>query len=274
MKIKKLYAYKSKQHVWRILLTDSNQFLIETRDVNSKEVFFNCIDIKTGKPIFSDFQFEEKYWMGIETIYKDVIIFHKYAKPDMPGHKEIICFDIASQKVLWSNDTLIYLFIYNDQVLAASESFTGHTYYALDYRSGQVSATYGDNSALINQLKIKAEEEKDYSAYKFPEKISKETLLQIEDETQVKEIIKNLDIIGDVEYTSYENLLLMNYFFRAGGRKLQNKFTAIDLAANKVVFENVLMEDAKGFAPDSFFVYNNILILLKERDQVIVCGIE
>jgi hypothetical protein len=273
MKIKKLYTYKSEQNVWRILLTNADQFVIETRDVNTKEVFFNCIDIKSGKTVFKDYQLEEKYWAGIETIYKDVIFFHKYAKPDMPGHKEIFCFDIASQKILWQQDALTFLFVYSDLVICSVNTFEGWHFYALDYKTGEIVTDYGENAAQINTLKNLAEGEKDFSQYKFPEKITKEIIKKIEEETIIKESLRNLDIIGDVEYTYYDDLFLMNYHYRAGGI-LQNKFTAVDLEKNKIIFNEILNSEAKAFVPDTFFVYKDILILLKERDQIIICRIE
>lgn len=274
MKIKNLYTYKSEQNIWRILLTDADQFVIETRDINSKEVFFNCIDIETGKNVFKDFQLEDKYWVGIETIYKDVIYFHKYAKPDLPGHKEIFCFDIATQKILWNQDSLTFLFVYNDIVMSASNTFEGWHFYALDYKTGEVITDYGTNAAQINALKNIADDEKDYSLYKFPEKITKDIIKKIDEDTVIKEIISNLDIAGDIEYAYYNDLFLMNYHYKIPGGFLQNKFAAVDLEKNQIIFTEILNSEAKAFAPDAFFVYRNILILLKERDQIIICRIE
>lgn len=274
MKINTLYTYKSEQQVWRILLTDEDQFVIETRDLNTREVFFNCIEIETGKEIFKDYQLEEKFWIGIETIYKDVIFFHKYAQPDMPGHKEIFCFDIASQKLLWKQDTLTFLFAHNDQVICAANTFEGWHYYALDYKTGEIVADYGENTAQINTLKNLAEDEKDFSRYKFPEKITKEIIKKIEEETVLKDTLLKLDIIGDVEYTYYDDLFLMNYHYKIPGGIIQNKFTAVDLEENKIIFNEILITEAKAFVPDTFFVYKDILILLKERNQIIICRIE
>lgn len=274
MKINKLYTYKSEQQIWRILLTDFSQMVIETRDTDSREVFFNCIDIETGKNVFKDFQFDEKSWIGIETIYKDVIFFHKYAQPQMPGHKEIICFDIASRQILWRNNSLTFQFVYSDQVIAAADTFEGWHYYALNYKTGEVITDYGENGVQINQMRNSAEDEKDYSLYKFPGKISKDQIRLIEGKNAIKDIILNLDIIEDVEYTSYEDLFLMNYHHRKPGNILRNSFAAIDLEKNKVIFEETLSENAKGFSPDCFFIHRNILILLKEKDRIIICRIE
>ncbi len=274
MKIKKLYTYNSGQQIWRILITEGEQFIIETRDPDTKDVFFNCIDIETGKPVFKDFQHEEKSWIGIEAVYKDVIIFHKYAKHDLPGHKEIICMDIATQQILWCEDKLTFMFIYNSQVIASIDTFEGWHFYALDYRSGEIVADYGENAAQINQMRNLAEDEKDYSNYKFPDKMTKDIIRQIEGETVIKDLILNIDIFGEVEYTSTGDLFLMNYHQRESGNIMRNKFAAVDLEKNKIIFEEILNTETSTFAPDCFFVYKNILILLKEKNQIIICRIE
>ena len=99
MEIKKLYSYKSEKQIWRILISGSDKLILETRDLNTKEVFFNCLFIENGKSIFSNLQLDEKCWIGIEDIYKGIIFFHYFPKPDMPHHKGIIAFDITAQKI-------------------------------------------------------------------------------------------------------------------------------------------------------------------------------
>ena len=94
-----------------MLPTSTGKLIIEERDIENKEVFFNCIDISTGERIFSDFQLDEKFWVGIEAIDEDVIYFHKFMKPDMPGHQGIIAFDINSESILWENSEYSFLFV-------------------------------------------------------------------------------------------------------------------------------------------------------------------
>ena len=111
MKIKKIYSFSDKKQIWRLLLSDSDKLIIETRDTDKKEVYFHCLDLFSGKKIFKNFQPDEKYWVSIEGIHDDVIFFHKYAKPDMPGHRFIQAYDINTKSVLWESDKYIFMFI-------------------------------------------------------------------------------------------------------------------------------------------------------------------
>ena len=76
--LKEHLTYKTGKQIWRILISGSEKVLIEKRDMESKEVYFDCLDLVSGEYVFTDLQFEEKFWLGIEKIYKDVIFFHKY----------------------------------------------------------------------------------------------------------------------------------------------------------------------------------------------------
>ena len=82
-----------------------------------------------------------------------------------------------------------------------------------------------------------------------------------------------LGIIGDVEYTVYEKTLLMNYYTKLIGNSLLNRFVAVDIETGKELYNEILNSDANAFVSDSFFVFRNLIILLKEKSKVIICEI-
>ena len=101
MKIKKKYSFTNKRQIFKVLPTDSGKIVIEERDIEKKQAYFNCLRIDSGKKIFKSLQLDEKFWIGIDTIHKDIIYFHKFVKPDLPQHNGIIAFDINSEKTIW-----------------------------------------------------------------------------------------------------------------------------------------------------------------------------
>lgn len=265
MKIKKLFLYKGKFQIWRILITESNKLIVETRDIEKKEAFFNCLDIESGKKFFTDYQFEEKFWIGIEDIYKDIIFLHKFAKPDLPGHKHIIAFDINSQQILWENPDYSFLFILNDKIYAYRQKFENRSYYALDILTGNVVKDCGTDFREINKLNEIAANKKDFSQYVFPVPFNSPGIDNFEINEIIAEEIKNLEIVGDVEYNKFNNFLLMNYHQKKSGTFLENIFKIYDLKTNREVLNETLNSNANAFVPDSFFVYKNMLVLLIEK---------
>lgn len=271
MKIKKYYDKYFKNQIWRLLISDSDRLIIETRNPETKEAFFDCFDIKNKKLLFSNFQLEEKYYIGIETIHKEIIYFHKFPKPDLPNHKEIIAFDIDTQKILWINKDLTFLFPLEDKIYAFKQGFEERFFSALNYLTGELIEDLGNNYQKINSLRAESEKQKNYNCYIFPQRYFYENNSIIHAIDNYK---TDLDIIGEVEYAFYKNILLFTYHTQNKTGGLSNNFTAIDLEKKKKILKEVLNVNTKSFMTDSFFVYKNFLILLREKNGIIIYKLE
>lgn len=269
--MKQHFKYSSPKQLWRILISESDKLILETRDMESKEVFFNCIDLKNVQKIFSDLQHEEKSWIGIEDIYKDIIYFHKYVKPDMPGHKGIIAFDIETQKILWTNKELIYFFADADKVFCFTQGFDERAFYSLNYITGELLEDLGSNYQSINTLKDSSKNPRDWSVYIYPQifNTAEEKIYKI-----VKPHIRNMEITGNIEYIVYEDLLLFNYHNRTSENKFDNNFIVININSGKVVWRDVLNAAVSALYTDSFFIYKNFLFLLKGKNEVTIFNLE
>lgn len=264
--MKKHFGFKSDKQIFRILITETDKLVIETRDTTTKEVSFHCYDLQNGSSVFSNHQLEERTWLGIEAIYKDVIYFHKFPKPDMPGHKEIIAFDIATQKVLWHNNENAFLFVYQDKVYSFTQGFEDRYFVTLDYLSGETKENLGNNYALVNSLRAQSDSEKDWSAYVYPE-----LNISTADETTKQTILnytRNYSLAGEVEWGSVKDLLFFSFHSKEKDEKLTNRFVALNKTSGKMVLNETLNENVTALLTDSFFVYKNYIFLLKEKNEV------
>ncbi len=273
-KLKKAYSFSNRKQIWRLLVTDTDKLIIETRDLKSKEVSFSCLEVLSGKKVFKNFQLEEKIWLGIEEIYKNIICFHKYAKPDMPGHKGIIAFDIGSKKVIWSTEEYLFLFAHEDKIYTYKELFEGRRFFTLNYKTGELIDDLGENYEQVNELRNEVKLKKDYSYYLFPENLFQ----QDNTNTQTGDIIFNFinkdDVLGNIEYILNSSLLLFNYHKKNKEGNYSNLFFAIDIDSQKEITKFVLNSMVNSPVPDSFFIYKNMLILLKEKTELIVFQID
>jgi len=274
MKLKKVYKYSDKNQIWRLLLSDSDKLIVEARSSDDKEVFYSAVDAFSGKALFKDYQFEEKFWIGIDKIYKDVIFLHKFAKPDMPQHKSIIAFDLVTQKVLWENDQFAFQFVTDDKVYASFNSMSGTKYFALNYLDGEPLSEIEISADQIMQFKTIAESETDYSSYSFPEQYIDTMFAGSLIAKFIDKKISGIEIEGPVEFIDSNGLLLVNYHKKLKTGKLQNIFFAVDIEKEKYIFDEVLNSSLNAFVPDSFFIYKNFVYLLKEKKAVIVCEIK
>jgi len=273
MKIKKKYTYDNKRPIWRILPTETGKLIIEEREKDNKQVYFNCLNIESGKKIFKNFQLEEKFWIGIEAIYNDVIYFHKFVKPDVPQHIGIIAMDLNNKKILWENFNYSFLFILKEKVYSFQQMFEGRKYFSLDYQSGNLIEDFGDDTRKINELKKELDESNPFGNYLFPNSYNS----NITAPANLKEIFQKLrndfTFSGNIEYVQKNNLLLFNFHIVNSDGNLSNKFKALDLSSGKYIFEETLIKETNTFAPDSFFVKDDLLFLLFGKKRLSVYSI-
>jgi hypothetical protein len=273
MEIRKLYSYKSNKQIWRILISDSDKLILETRDLNTKEVFFNCYYIENGENIFCDFQLNEKCWVGIEEIYRDIIFFHYFPKPDMPHHKGIIAFDIASQNILWTSNEFSFLFTSDEKVYGFKQGFEERYFSSFDYLTGELIEEHGSDHKKINSIKKSADDEKDWNSYLYPKVFSNDEI-----DPRIAEAIRrqtnNTTVEGEVEYNFKNDLLFFNFHTKVFENSFVNKFLAVDLNSNNVILSEVLNTNASALFTDSFFIYKKYLFLLREKNEVVIYKLE
>ena len=262
MKLKKNYKFDNKRQIWRIIPTNDGKLVIEERELENKQTFFYTLSLDSGKKILSNFQLEDKFWVGIEAVRNDMIYFHKFAKPDMPKHKGIFAFEINSRKIIWENPELIYQFIFQNKLYANIEKFEGKNYFALDLSNGEILAELDNNYQLINELREKSIEDENNAGYLFPEAFEAEQVIDIGAKEFLNSLRNNFVISGNVEYTLKNNLLMFSFHETNSKGSLNNLFKAVDLSTGKYILEEVINKETTLFFTDSFFVKDEQLFLL------------
>ncbi|MFZ6032229.1 MAG: DUF4905 domain-containing protein [Melioribacter sp.] len=264
------FTVKSNWQIWRILISESDYLVLESRDKDTKEASFHSYHLETGKPLFENFQPDEKYYVGIETIYKDILYFHKYPKPDLPNHKGIAAFDIVTSEMLWDNEEYSFLFAHNEKLYCFKQGFDERYFYTVDYKTGEMLEDIGSDYRKINALRMEADRQNNFDDYIFPK-------LDF-DESEFKPLIldnlKNPEVHGNIEYATFDNLLMFNYHLKEGGEFYTNYFRIIDLKNHNTLFEEALNKKSGSLFTDSFFIYKNYLILLKEKNGLIIYKLE
>jgi hypothetical protein len=268
MKIKKNYIHNNKRQIFRLIPTDTEKIIIEERDIEKKQAYFNCLQIDSGKSIFKSMQLEEKFWLGIESVHKDIIYFHKYAKPDLPQHSGIIAFDINQQKTTWEDNNRNFLFIKDDVVFAYQQGFEGRKFSTLNRLTGKIIDELESDSDSINLLREEVIAAQDFGNYHFPVMYDPSAKTEPGVTEYFNKFREGVLISGKIEYVHFNNLLLFNYHQIINGEGLKNIFNAVDLSDRNCIFKETLNSMTNAFAPDSFFVRNNLLFLLIERSKL------
>ncbi|NUM63162.1 MAG: DUF4905 domain-containing protein, partial [Ignavibacteriaceae bacterium] len=271
--LKKKYRFDNKRQIWRIIPTNSGKLIIEERESEQKQVYFHCIELTSGKKILQDFQLDDKFWVGIESVKDDYIYFHKFAKPDMPKHKGIFAFDIKTKKIFWENSNLTFQFMFRDKMYAYVEEFGGKKFFALNLQDGTVEDELGDNPQLINELRDQSIADNNPAGYLFPEVFSSDSLIENNTFDLISSLKTDFMISGQIEYLLKNGLLMMSFHTVNEKGKLNNIFKAVDLSGRKYILEEVLNKDTSLFFTDSFFVKDDFLFLLFGKTRLEVYNI-
>ncbi|MCW8805770.1 MAG: DUF4905 domain-containing protein, partial [Ignavibacteriaceae bacterium] len=262
MKLKKKYRFDNKRQIWRIIPTKESKLIIEERELENKQAYFHCLSLDSGKKILSNFQLDDKFWVGIEEVQDDIIFFHKFAKPDMPKHRGIFAFDLSKKELLWENPELIFLFNLENKIYAYKEKFEGRNYYSINSFNGEMIEDIGENYQHINNLRNQSSIEESNNGYLFPEDFELEPAIENSSSEFIKSLRKDFVISGKIEFILKNNLLMLSFHEANSKGSLNNLFKAVDLSTGKYILEEVINKETSLFLTDSFFVKDDFLLLL------------
>ncbi len=270
MKLKKIYKFDNGRQIWRIIPTNSGKLIIEEREPENKQVYFHCLSLDSGKKILSNFQLEDKFWVGIETVKDETIFFHKFAKPDMPKHRGIFAFSLSKKEFIWQNPELVFLFLLDNKLYAYKEKFEGRNYFAINPDDGEVVEKVGDNYELINSLRNEAITKDSVGGYFFPEVFDSESGIDDNVTDYIISLRNNFVVSGKVEYILKNQLLVISFHEADSNGSLNNLFKAVDLSTGKFILEEVINKKTGLFLTDSFFVKDDLLFLLFGKTRLVV----
>ena len=267
-KVKKKYSFTNNRQIWRLIPTDSDKIIIEDRDITKKEVFFNCLDINTGETFFKSLQLQDKFWTGIETVYEDVIFFHKFLKPGLPIHSGIIAFDIKLKKIIWRTDDYNYLFIKDNKVYVYKSKFEGKEFFSLDHRTGEKLEELGNDAKSMNIFREEESDNRILEGYFFPKPVdftSDNSSIDI-----INELKTSKTVTGEINYIQLSNMLFFNFHEVLPNGNFRNIIRIIEIGSKKVILEEILDKETELLIPESFFIFKRQVFLIKEKIKLIV----
>jgi hypothetical protein len=267
-KIKPAWKFQAAGQLWRILFSESGRIVGEDRDEGKKEVTFFCLDEVSGKVLWKDVAFEERWWIGIETFYHGIVYLHEYIKPDLPQHKKIIAVDLESGTILWKNDELEPLFVAGEKFFAVRSSFEKRVLYELNPVTGEIGGEFSEDDEGFETAQRRLSPSR--QDFVFPEIFES----GVEHENELKDSIQShcdfRKLVGSIEYIYHASLLFFNYHERAGSSSsdqpaLNNVFKVVNTNKNRLLHSEVLNENASAPTPDSFFLKGSQLFYIKDK---------
>jgi hypothetical protein len=260
-KLSPLWQFSQKGNIFRLHFADDDILTGETRDPETKRVYFFSLDVKTGKVFLKNFVFEnEDFWVGSENAGGRFIFLHRFAQPEMPMHKGIIALDAKSGEKIWENEELEYIFHNADGVYAVRQLFESTEISLLDFNTGRLIRKFSnEENSGVYELREKSTYEYFDAEFRYPETVPHYI---------IEKELKDKNIFGSAETIIFADKIIFNYHIKHE-KFLDNIFCIYDLDSGEKLFEDILNKDASYQVPDSFFIKGRYLFCLKGKNQII-----
>ncbi|MBS1503030.1 MAG: DUF4905 domain-containing protein [Bacteroidetes bacterium] len=238
--------------VWRMEIDTLNDtLLVELRDQGDKRVYFSSLDLKTGKIHFDEFKPEERWLTGIETAHDGVLLLHNYQSDAGPAHKGLVAIDTTTGNILWHDYNLAFDHLSINGPVFYDVRLQPRKYLLGDIKTG---ATLRKHEPSID-LELSKE-------LKLPDEISVEYALSLR--------LPVHPAGNAVHYVEHNNFRIVSLHAIADTRLQQHLFIMND---EEIIYHELLHADIQKLQPESFLLYKDQLISLKNQSQLEVLNL-
>lgn len=278
-KIKPEWIFNQSGNLWKFIFGGKDFIAGETRDLEAKKLYLFTLEIRTGKKYLKDFLFEDgNYWISIEGASSKILYLHRFEKPELPYHKNIIAIDLKTGKTLWENKDYQYFFSTEDKLFGIKAKFEKADLVEINITDGKVIRMISEEEySAVLDMKRKTDDDLYTEYYDYPKPVS-----QFAPESKTGKIIteeaKNAE--GEIEYIHKNGKLFFNYYIPAEvnikdlTRKFyKNIFCIYDVESGKKLYDDVLNNNSSFSVPDNFFCKDDYLYYLREKKDIVAIKI-
>jgi hypothetical protein len=270
--INPIWEFSTGVLIWRILFSSQNTIVGETRNQEVKSTSFFCLDAHTGKTLWKEIEFDEPWWIGIETVYDKWLILHRFIRPDMPEHRGIHIVELATGKLLWRNDELTYWFVHDQKLYAYKYLFEKRLGYEIDINTGIVLDEYADNLDVLHELQNQSSQKESggIEGTTFPD-LYDQGQVNSEVATIIHQITGGSALEGWIEYILKSNILVVSYYRKenaSSSATLENIITVYDIERREKQFNEIVVKGVQAPSPDTFFVKDGFVYYIKNQNTL------
>lgn len=235
--------------IWRLEIDSiSNTIFLETRTAD-KQVSFTSIDLINGGTNFENFTLPERWLAGIEAAYNGILLLHTYQSENSPVHKGVIAVNNKGG-IIWNNYTYAF-----DHL-----SVNGPVLYNLQIQPKKLFLADIQTGLNIRPFEPVIDTEPEY-------------LLSVPHISN-DEILEDSLLVAPhgniVHYLDYNNFRIVSLHSFTGGLLKQHLYV---MQGAELVYEDLLNTDIQKMQPESFILYKNSLIYIKNKSELKVIAL-
>ena len=240
--------------IWNTLADGSHpRLFLEVRDVQEKKVSFSALNLRNYEWLWKDVTLEEPWWVSLAASGGDLLLFTIYTDTNNPDRKSLLAYDVSENKIAWW---------YNGFSISGANTL---------YVKG-IDARFPSKEIILDLLTGRAVQQVDFhldDSQNFP--VIRP--FQYEQGTAHFDTVRHflqtrLGIVpvATIDYLEFQQLIMVSVFVREND--LANYLYVLD-SGGQVLFSEKLGENLKGVGIDTFFIYSDHLIFVKNKSELI-----
>jgi hypothetical protein len=235
--------------IWRMEIDSLSDTLFLEIRTTDKQVSFTSVDLTSGKTNFTEYTSPDRWLTGIEAAYNNVLLLHNYQSENTPVHKGVTAINTKGE-VIWSNYTYAF-----DHL-----SVNGPILYNIQIQPKKLFLVDVETGLTIRLFEQTIDT--DIENY-----VTAPQILQPPYLNQSLPVEPYGNIVHSVDYNNFRIVSL--HSFVSG--QLQQHLYIMD--GSSLVYEDLLNVDIQKMQPESFILYKNSLIYIKNKSELRVLNL-
>ena len=224
------------------------------RDVAEKQVSFSALNLRNNEWFWKEETLEESWWVSLAAIAGETLLFTVYTDTNNPDKKSLLAYSILTKQLIWWYNGFSLSMANRQYVRGVDSRFPGREI-TLDTMEGKpLPEGELDLEVLQNFPLLRPFQYEEGSAYFQTVRHFLETRLGIQP-------------VATIEYLESGPLIVTSFFVREP--ELAN-YLYVFSTDGEIVLKEKLGEELKGVGLDTFFIFSDDLIFVKNKHELIV----
>jgi hypothetical protein len=247
------FSYSFQGTIWNILAdANSNRLFLEVRDVDQKKVSFSALNLQNYAWLWKDVVLEEPWWISMTAIAGDKLLLTVYTDTNNPDKKTLLAYDVLRQEIAWWRNGFSVSAANTRNVKGIDARFPAREI-ILDLFSG----------AEVRDIDFHLEYSQNFPVIRP---------FQYEEGTAHFNTVRDflvsrlhIEPVATIDYLEQGRLIWMSVFVKEND--LANFLYGFS-SDGEVIFKETLGENLKGVGLETFFIYSDHLIFVKNKKEL------
>ncbi len=243
--LKQVFSEKFKGLIWKIRIHENNEYMaIESRHLESRNVVFTVLDLKTGKIFFKERTYLEPMNLNLAYAAQENLILTINEHAESPESKGLISINILNGEILWERYNFSFnqanssgLQVYDPKVYPKNYLWINHL--NAEHISKQENSPISTSNLLFPDL---------FESYVLPD------------------FIEHGLIIGQISVLHKDGLSIVS-FHQKFENNMQQRLVVYQ--HDKIFMDDIIIDGIQKLQPESFFMLNNRLLYIRNKNEIV-----